>query len=91
MKVLMIGGQMHAMKEDLLFGVHRDSIEEISHHRNLIRMKDGSEIHMCVIRSERDTECLRGLHFDLIIEHGTFPRSIYLLQLVRAIVLRLGA
>ena len=55
MKVLMIGGRMHAMKEDILFGAHRDSIEEILHHRNLIRMKDGSEIHMCVIRSERDT------------------------------------
>lgn len=90
MKILVIGGQMHAMKEDLLFGMHRDNIQEILHHRNLIRMKDGSEIHMCVIRSERDTECLRGLRFDLIIEHETFPRSMYLLQLVRAIVLRLG-
>lgn len=91
MKVLMIGGQMHAMKEAILFGTRRDNIEEILHHRNLIRMKDGSEIHMCVIRSERDTECLRGMHFDLIIEHETFPKSIYLLQLVRAITLRLGA
>lgn len=91
MKALMIGGQMHAMKGAILFGAHRDSIQEILHHRNLIRMKDGSEVHMCVIRSERDVEYLRGLHFDWIIEHKTFPKSIYLLQLVRAVALRLSA
>lgn len=90
MKILVIGGQMHAMKETILFGTRRDNIEEIHHHQNLIRMKDGSEIHMCAIRSERDTDCLLGMQFDLIIEHETFPGSIYLLQLVRAIVLRLG-
>lgn len=88
MKALMIGGQMHAMKEAIQFMSAPGSIKQILHHRNIVYMQDGSEIHMCVVKTELDIEYLRGLRFDLIVEHSTFPRSRHLLEMIRAMVLR---
>lgn len=88
MQILMIGGNMTAMRHSVELLSGPGTIVGVMHHRNLFKMRDGSEIHLCVIKKERDVECLRGMRFDMIIEHDTFPRSLHLLELTRAMVLR---
>lgn len=88
MKILVVGGNMTAMMEATIQGLAPSSIHRILKTTSRVEVKPNSTIDHVVIRNEMDTERLRGIRYDLVVEHASFPRDYNLWSLVRHMVLR---
>ncbi len=88
MRILMIGVNVTAMKEEVLSMVAPSAIEHFSHTRNCARLKDGSEIQIVGVKTLYDLGRLQGQRYDFVIEHWSFPKDIEMYRTVQAYVLR---
>lgn len=85
MRILMVGGRYQAMMDDAIYGLNASAIEQkISVGYPQFKLKDGSEIWVIQVQNSLDLEKLRGLRFDFVIEHPSFPRDARLHQELRA-------
>lgn len=90
MRILVVAGSQAAAVSDVID--HSSPNVEINPRQMLVRKGD-TEIHYVVVKGERDTDRLRGLRFDHIVEHSSFnPYRSWdkglMLTAIRAIVLR---
>lgn len=89
MKILMFGGRYSTMVEEIRQSINVNSLESRrSNGLDQFTMKDGSSIHIAVINHIHDVNKLRGLRFDLIIEHPSFCKNADILYCVQSMVLR---
>lgn len=88
MKILMVGARHRAMMEDVRAGLAPSSIEKIETSGNRVLLKDGSEIHVVMVRNMMDLERVRGVRYDFVVTHESFPRDIELYHALRAYVVR---
>ncbi len=88
MRILMIGANLSAMKEDVLYMSAPSFVEAFYHSRNLAKFKDGSYVQIVSVKTILDMEKLRGLTYDFVITHASFPRNIEMHQLLQRYILR---
>lgn len=85
MRILMVGGNYSAMIDDVVYGLSPSAIEKkmtVGHPQ--FELKDGSTIWIFKVQRSLDLKALRGLRFDFVIEHPSFPRDARLYQELRA-------
>lgn len=89
MKILMFGGRYSTMMDEVRQNLNVNSLESRrSNGLDQFTMKDGSTIHVAIINHMHDVDKLRGLKFDLIIEHPSFCKNIDILYFLRGMVLK---
>lgn len=76
MRILMVGANFGAMRDDVRSNVNVNSIERVHASTGLTVLKDGSEIRIVIIRNVDDLFKLAGIKADMIIPHNSFPRDI---------------
>lgn len=88
MRILMIGGNIPAMLGDVLRNSNGASVLSSNHAVGRVTYADGTEVWCRVIRGMVDTHMLRGLRFDLIMEHPSYRGGVAEVDALRAMVLR---
>lgn len=75
MRILMVGANFGAMRDDVRSNVNVNSIERVHVSTGLTVLKDGSEIRIVVVRNIDDLLKLAGIKADMIIPHNSFPKD----------------
>lgn len=84
----MVGSNYAAMREDVRSGLTPSSIKKIELTSGRVFLKDGSEIHIIMVQNMMDLDRVRGVRYDFVITHESFPRDIELYHALRTYVVR---
>lgn len=86
MRILMIGRDVRRMTTEVVDNAA--AVERCTFSRSEVVLKSGDLIHCRQICDMGDVETLRGLRYDLVVEHGSFRGPLEVLHHVRRLVLR---
>lgn len=84
MKILMVGTNFRAMIDDVRHGLNPNSIRQFRINSGLFELTDESTIRVIRIEKPHDFDQIRGVRFDLVLEHSSFPRDAEMFATLRA-------